>query len=98
MDTTWEAMVGLGAAPVVLPVVVEHLKRAVRRETAWPLVTDALAVAWVLALRDAGLLGALGLGEVRATTAVLVGLATGVAASAGYDGWHGRNRGRAAEG
>lgn len=95
MDATWEAVVGLGAAPAVLPVIVEHLKRAARRESAWPLVTDALAVAWVLALRDAGLLGALGLGGVRATTAVLLGLATGVAASAGYDGW--RAHGRAGE-
>ncbi|GMU39539.1 MAG: hypothetical protein AMXMBFR23_04050 [Chloroflexota bacterium] len=90
MDATWEAAIGLGVAPAVLPVIVEHLKRAVRRESVWPLVTDALAIAWVLALRDAGLLGALGLGEVRVTTAVLLGLATGVAASAGYDGWRAR--------
>ncbi|PKN80418.1 MAG: hypothetical protein CVU47_09170, partial [Chloroflexi bacterium HGW-Chloroflexi-9] len=60
MDVTWEAVIGLGAVPALLPVLVEHLKHAARRETPWPLVTDALAVAWVLALRDAGLLGALG--------------------------------------
>ncbi|MDA0270427.1 MAG: hypothetical protein O2798_03125 [Chloroflexi bacterium] len=87
MDVTLEAMIGLGAVPAALPVLVEHLKRAVRRETPWPLVTDALAVAWAFALRDAGLLAAAGIGEVRATTVVLIGLATGVAASAGFDGW-----------
>jgi hypothetical protein len=87
VDVTWEAVIGLGAAPALLPVLVEHLKHAARRETPWPLVTDVLAVAWVLALRDAGLLAALGVAEVSGTTAVLLGLATGVAASAGYDGW-----------
>lgn len=100
MDTQWESLVGIAAVPAALPVLVEHLKRAIdldeARRTPWPLVTDLAAVAWVLGLWSAGLLGE---GE-RAPvlpTVVLLGLVTGVAASLGYDGWR-RLRGRAAGG
>lgn len=88
--TDWQAFIGIAAVPSVLPLLVEHVKAAVRatqrqaQGSPWPLVTDAAAVAWVFALWDAGLLGAAAL---RPTTVVLLGLAAGAAAGLGYDGW-----------
>lgn len=88
MDGQWESVVGIAAIPAALPVLVEHLKRATTApaRSIWPLVTDLSAVAWVLGLWAAGLLGA---DEVRPAlpTVVLLGLVAGVAASLGYDGW-----------
>jgi len=88
MDASWESVIGIAAIPAALPVLVEHLKRAVAREhrSPWPLVTDLAAVAWLLGLWSAGLLGQ---GDARPAppTVVLLGLVTGVAASLGYDGW-----------
>lgn len=98
-SSSWQSVIGLAAVPSVLPLFVEHLKHAVRAArggpasastsiSAWPLVTDLLAVGWTLALWQGGLLGGLPGGEeLRLTTVVLLGLAAGVAASLGYDGW-----------
>ncbi|MEX1023137.1 MAG: hypothetical protein WD058_08305 [Dehalococcoidia bacterium] len=90
IEGNWQTTVGLAAVPSVLPLLVQHVKAAVlsargRAEgSPWPLLTDILAVAWVFALWDAGLLGDRVL---RVTTVVLLGLAAGAAASLGYDGW-----------
>ena len=88
MDGQWESVVGIAAVPAALPVLVEHLKRAVAPDdrSVWPLVTDLAAIAWVLGLWAAGLLGA---DEARPAlpTVVLLGLVAGVATSLGYDGW-----------
>ena len=90
MDTQWESLVGIAAVPAALPVLVEHLKRAVdpdeARRSPWPLVTDLAAVAWVIGLWAAGLLGQ-GDRAPALPSVVLLGLVTGVAASLGYDGW-----------
>ncbi|MGE3961502.1 MAG: hypothetical protein AB7F65_07480 [Dehalococcoidia bacterium] len=88
MEPHWESFIGLAAVPAALPVLVEHLKRAVAVEgrSPWPLVTDFAAVAWVLGLWSAGLLGTDGAGPALPTV-LLLGLVTGVAASLGYDGW-----------
>lgn len=87
----WQPAIGLAALPAVLPLLVEHLKLAVRAVrhpedapgSPWPLVTDALAVGWAFALWDAGLLGE----GLRLPSVVLIGLAAGAAAGLGYDGW-----------
>lgn len=90
----WQSVIGLAALPAVLPLLVEHLKSAIRclhaprmavhaARTPWPLVTDVLAVAWALALRDAGLLGE----GLHLPSVILLGLASGAAAGLGYDGW-----------
>ena len=88
MDAQWESVIGIAAVPAALPLLVEHVKRAVTvpGRSPWALITDLAAVAWLLGLWSAGLLGA---GEARPAlpTAVLLGLVTGVAASLGYDGW-----------
>ncbi len=88
MDAQWESVVGVAAVPAALPVLVEHVKRAVLADgrSVWPLVTDLAAVAWVFGLWAAGLLGS---DELRPAppTVVLLGLVTGVTASLGYDGW-----------
>ena len=57
MDGQWESVVGIAAVPAALPVLVEHLKRAVAPDdrSVWPLVTDLAAIAWVLGLWAAGL-------------------------------------------
>jgi hypothetical protein len=90
MDTPWESLVGIAAVPAALPVLVEHLKRAVdadqARRSPWPLVTDLAAVLWVLGLGSAGLLGE-GDRAPALPTVLLLGLVTGVATSLGYDGW-----------
>lgn len=91
MEDGWQSMIGLAAVPSVLPLLVQHVKQALRsarhREggegTPWPLFTDVGAVAWLFALWDAGLLGE----GLRPTTVVLLGLAAGAAAGLGYDGW-----------
>ncbi|MCK9485321.1 MAG: hypothetical protein M0R73_01265 [Dehalococcoidia bacterium] len=88
--TDWQAFIGIAAVPSVLPLLVEHVKAAVRaarghsQGTPWPLVTDAAAVGWVFALWDAGLLSE---ATLRPTTVLLLGLAAGAAAGLGYDGW-----------
>lgn len=89
-----QAMIGLAAAIVLLPILVEHIKAAVKwaitrgralSSSPWQLVTDALAVLWSLALWDSGLLVFEEIAELRLTTVVLIGLALGAAASGGYD-------------
>ncbi len=85
-----EAMIGLGAAPLLLIALTAHIKKFTRavgihlgvlspvaNGTPWPLVLDVLAVAWTLMLWRSGLLPE---GVEEITTAVLVGLALGVAA------------------
>ena len=98
MDGQWESVVGIAAVPAALPVLVEHLKRAVAPDdrSVWPLVTDLAAIAWVLGLWAAGLLGDDG-ARPALPTVVLLGLVAGVATSLGYDGWR-RLRDRLDEG
>ena len=88
MDAQWESVIGIAAVPAALPVLVEHVKRAMAPagRSPWPLATDLAAVAWLLGLWSAGLLGE-GAAQPALPTVVLLGLVTGVAASLGYDGW-----------
>jgi hypothetical protein len=92
-----EAIIGFGAAPLLIIALVDHIKKAVHaarqwldgrdgvrmfavdpEATPWPLVADALAVAWAVALYDSGMFPEQ---VTRLTTVVLLGLALGVGAS-----------------
>lgn len=90
-----EQLIGVPAVIAALPVIVAHVKGAVRaglvfagrlarleEHSAWPLVTDVLAIAAAFLLWDAGQLPD---AIARSTSVVLVGLAMGVLASQARD-------------
>lgn len=58
INVTLEEMFGLGAAVAIIPVIVAHLKPALRRvwpeDGPWELIADLIGVLWVLGLWQAG--------------------------------------------
>ena len=89
-------MIGMGAAVIVVPYLVAALKPLLRRiplfrpyeddDEPWLLVSVALSVAWVVALRIAG--EGPGWLEGHVLIAVLAGVTLGVLASAARDFTH----------
>ena len=90
-DVTIEGLIGLAVAPLLIIALTSHVKGFARTlasalgygmtthtgATPWPLVADTIGVAWALALWHADVLPE----DVGVTSAVLVGLALGVAAA-----------------
>ena len=89
-----QALIGLGAAPIVIIALTAHIRGAARAmhhylrgmrggaegATVWPLVADLVAVGWCWALAQDGLLQAfLHLDHITLPTIVLIGLALGIA-------------------
>ena len=102
MELRLLTLVGILAIPVVMPVLVQHVKQAVRwrpgtkKGSPWPAVTDLGCIGWVAVLRLEGLLPheveapadvALGWGSV-----VLLGLVAGAVCTIGYDQFMARRR------
>ncbi len=89
------AIIGLFAMPAVVPVFMQHVKKATRFRSRsgslWPLATDVAAVAWTIVLWRGGLL----VKDVEVPegvtltlpVVVLIGITAGVACTLGYDGW-----------
>ena len=96
----FEATVGVGGALVAIPILTHHVKLffAAMPWTAgawseevpaapWPLVSDALGVAWAAALWHGGLLAAVAPGvELTGPVVALFGISLGIGASAIVDG------------
>lgn len=84
-----EQLIGLGAATLIIPILVAHLKPLLRalppfhgEDAPWPFVADLVGVAWVIGLMEAG--AAPGWID-NWITAILVGFALGVASGAVRD-------------
>ena len=88
-----QALVGFGAAPVLIIALCDHLKRFMAsmpwtfdraNGAPWPLVSDAHGGLWALALWEGGLLAVPEI-ELRWPVVVLLGLALGIGSSALVD-------------
>lgn len=86
INVTPEEMFGLGAAVAVIPVIVAHLKPALRRwwpeDGPWELLADLVGVLWVLGLWQAGYAPA---SVNNPWAAAITGLAIGIMSSRARD-------------
>lgn len=92
-----DQMIGIGAAVAILPLIMAHLKPFLRpildrlglyesSDPPWPFLVDALGVAWVYGLMEAGHAP----GWINnPLTAILAGIALGIAAGTARDVWDG---------